>query len=127
MVLPLVLIPILLVGVLVGYISITQAHLGISKTSRDDLEHMSSFTLDLLNAHYLQYQVYKEDKVQGVRGNLKSLVNLAYNLVEAQYLQNTNGQIDGLAARKNANRGLKNVSVGETGYIYAMTSAGNLT
>jgi len=127
MVLPLVLIPILLVGVLVGYISITQAHLGISRTSRDDLEHMSSFTLDLLNAHYLQYQVYKEDKVQGVRENLKSLVNLAYNLVEAQYLQNTNGQIDSLAARMNANHALKNVSVGETGYIYAMTSAGNLT
>lgn len=127
MVLPLVLIPILLVGVLVGYISMTQAHLGISRTSRDDLEHMSSFTLDLLNAHYLQYQVYKEDKVQGVRGNLKNLVNLAYNLVEVQYLQNTNGQIDSLAARKNANHALKNVSVGETGYIYAMTSAGNLT
>jgi len=127
MVLPLVLIPILLVGVLVGYISITQAHLGISRTSRDDLEHMSSFTLDLLNAHYLQYQVYKEDKVQGVRGNLKSLVNLAYNLVEAQYLQNTNGQIDSLAARMNANHALKNVRVGATGYIYAMTSAGNLT
>ena len=126
MVLPLVLIPILLVGVLVGYISMTQAHLGISRTSRDDLEHMSSFTLDLLNAHYLQYQVYKEDKVQSVRENLGSLVNLAYNLVEAQYLQNTSGQIDSLAARKKANRGLKNVSVGETGYIYAMTSAGNL-
>jgi len=127
MVLPLVLIPILLVGVLVGYISMTQAHLGISRTSRDDLEHMSSFTLDLINAHYLQYQVYKEDKVQSVRGNLESLVNLAYNLVEAQYLQNTTGQIDSLAARKNANHALRNVRVGETGYIYAMTSTGKLT
>ncbi|MEA2116022.1 MAG: cache domain-containing protein [Thermodesulfobacteriota bacterium] len=127
MVLPLVLIPILLVGVLVGYISMTQAQLGISRTSRDDLAHMSSFTLDLLNAHYLQYQVYKEDKVQSVRRNLESLVNLAYNLVEAQHLQNTTGQIESLAARKNANHALKNVSVGETGYIYAMTSAGNLT
>ncbi len=126
MVLPLVLIPILLVGILVAYISITQANLGISKTSRDDLEHMSSFTLDLLNAHYLQYQVYKEDKILSVRGSLESLVNLAYNLVEAQHLQNIRGKIDDSAARKNANHALKNVRVGETGYIYAMTSSGEL-
>lgn len=126
MVLPLVLVPILLVGVLVGYISMTQAHLGISRTSRDDLEHMTSFTLDLLNAHYQQYQGYKQDKVESVRGNLGSLVNLAYNLAQAQQKQNSSGQIDTLAAQENANRALKNVSVGETGYIYAMTSAGNL-
>lgn len=126
MVLPLVLIPILLVGGLVGYISTTQAHLGISKTSRDDLAHMSSFTLDLLNAHYHQYQVYKKDKVKSVRENLGSLVDLAYNLVAAQHKQNASGRINISSAKGNANKALKDVSVGETGYIYAMTSGGDL-
>ena len=51
MVLPLVVVPILVVGGVVGAVATRQAYLGITQTSEDDLEHMAQFTLDLLNAH----------------------------------------------------------------------------
>lgn len=126
MVLPLVVIPILLVGGVIGFISTKQAFQGITQASKADLEHMSSFTLDILNAHYQQYQVYKKDKVTAVRRNLGNLVNLAYTLVEAQHRQYAEGHEDVDAAKVEAGRALKKVSVGETGYIYAMNSSGGL-
>ena len=61
-VLPLVIIPIFIVGGVIGYISTRQAYLGITQTSKDDLQHMAQFTTDLLNSHYQQFQVYKQDK-----------------------------------------------------------------
>ena len=56
-VLPLVLLPVLSVGVIVGYVSEQQAYVGITQATRSDLEHMAQFTLDLLNAHYQQFEV----------------------------------------------------------------------
>jgi two-component system NtrC family sensor kinase len=50
-VLPLVLIPIIVVGTVVGWIAYQQAHLGITQTSKDDLDHLAAFTVDLLDAH----------------------------------------------------------------------------
>ena len=61
-VLPLVLIPILMVGAVVGYIGYRQAQLGITQTSKDDLDHLAGFTVDLLDAHYKQFEVSREDK-----------------------------------------------------------------
>ena len=52
MVLPLVIAPMLLVGLVTGYIANHQAYLGITRTSKDDLEHMASFTIDLLQSHH---------------------------------------------------------------------------
>ena len=49
-VLPLVVVPIFVVGGVIGYISTKQAYLGITQTSKDDLEHMASFTIDLLRS-----------------------------------------------------------------------------
>jgi len=51
-------------GGVIGYISTRQAYLGITQTSMDDLQHMARFTTDLLNSHYQQFQVYKQDKEQ---------------------------------------------------------------
>ncbi len=126
MVLPLVLVPILLVGAVVGYIANQQAYLGITKTSEDDLVHMTSFSLDLFKGHHQQYQVYKQDKVATVHNNLATLVNLAYNLVAGQEQLHSEGGISLDEAKVKANHALKTVSVGETGYIYAMTSKGDL-
>lgn len=126
MVLPLVLLSILTVGVVVGYIANQQAYLGITKTSKDDLDHMTSFSLDLFQGHYQQYQVYKEDKLSTVRSNLATLVNLAYDLVAALERQHMESGLSLPETKARANNALKNVRVGDTGYIYAMTSKGDL-
>lgn len=125
-VLPLVLIPIFVVGPVVGWISYHQAQLGITQTSMDDLDHLAAFTIDLLDAHNQQFQVYREDKKAATRQELASLTNLAYNMVEAQHKLYLNGKIDLASARQAARSALKRVQVGETGYIYAMTRKGDL-
>ena len=62
MVLPLVIVPLLLVGIVVGTFASQQAYQGVEQASRDDLEHMTEFTLDLLNAHHQQFEIHREDK-----------------------------------------------------------------
>ena len=126
-VLPLVTVPIVAVGGVVSYIATKQAHRGITQTSRDDLEHMASFTIDLLNSHYQQFQVYKQDKQRSTNLELATLTNLAYNLVEAEHRQYKSGKLDLKTAREEARKALRRVSVGETGYLYAMTTKGDLT
>ena len=126
LVLPLVTVPIVVVGGVIGYISTKQAYRGVTQASRADLEHMAGFTIDLLNSHYQQFQVYKQDKERTVRLELATLSNLAYNLVEAEHRQNKSGKIDLRTAKEEARKALKRVNVGETGYIYAMTTRGDL-
>ncbi len=126
MVMPLVIIPILVVGGVVGSIATQQAYLGITQTSKDDLEHMAGFTLDLINSHYQQFQVYKQDKQGSFNKELATLVNLSYNLVRAEENQTRDGKVDTLTARREARKALTHVNVGETGYIYAMTTKGKL-
>jgi two-component system NtrC family sensor kinase len=126
-VLPLATIPVLVVGTVVGYIATTQAYRGITQTSKDDLEHMTQFAIDLLNSHYQQFEVYQQDKKKSVDRELTTLVNLAYNLVESEQRQQRSGRIGREAAQREARNALKSVNVGETGYLYAMTSAGVLT
>lgn len=126
-VLPLVLLPVLSIGVIVGYVSEQQAYQGITQAIRADLEHMTQFTLDLLNAHYRQFEVYKEDKRQTVYRDLATLVRFAYNIVTVQHEQYVNGQHTLEGAQEEIRKAFKNISVGETGYLYAMTSKGELT
>jgi len=126
LVLPLVIIPIFIVGGVIGYISTRQAYLGITQTSKDDLQHMASFTVDLLNSHYQQFQVYKEDKEKSFNQELATLTELAYNVVQAQNRQYREGKIDLATAQREAHNALSKVNVGKTGYIYAMTSKGQL-
>jgi len=125
-VLPLVLVPIFVVGTVVGWISYRQAHLGITQTSMDDLDHLAGFTIDLLDAHHRQFEVYRADKKETVRNELATLSNLAYGLVEAEQRLQASGQIDLKSAQAAARRALKRVQVGETGYIYAMNTKGDL-
>ncbi|HWI40109.1 MAG TPA: cache domain-containing protein, partial [Verrucomicrobiae bacterium] len=126
-VLPLVVVPIFVVGGVIGYISTKQAYLGITQTSKDDLDHMSAFTLDLLNSHHQQFQVYQQDKKLSFKADLATMTNLAYHLVESENLQYRRGLLPLQTAMGEARKALKKVNVGETGYIYAMTSRGDLT
>jgi two-component system, NtrC family, sensor kinase len=126
-VLPLVVAPILIVGSVVGWISTRQAYLGITQTSKADLDHMAGFTIDLLNGHYQQFQVYQQDKRQSFIQDLTVLTHLAFNLVESGHRQYRNGHVDLETAKSDARKALKKVNVGESGYIYAMTSSGDLT
>ncbi len=125
-VLPLVVIPIFLVGGIIGYISYRQANLGITQTSKDDLQHMADFTIDLLDAHYRQFEVYRKDKRRSFNLELSTLANLATNLVAAENDQYRRGRIDLATAQSEARRALKRVNVGKSGYIYAMTGKGVL-
>ena len=93
-VLPLVLIPIFVVGTVVGWIAYRQAHLGITQTSMDDLDHLAAFTIDLLDSHNQQFQVYRADKKATTEQELSSLTNFAYGMVEAQDRLYRNGGID---------------------------------
>ena len=126
LVLPLVITPIFIVGGVIGYISTKQAYLGITQTSKDDLEHMAGFTVDLLNSHYQQFQVYRQDKENSFHQELATLTELAYNVVQSQQRQYQSGRIDLATATREAHNALAKVNVGKTGYIYAMTSKGQL-
>lgn len=126
-VLPLVLIPLFVVGTVVGWIAYRQAQLGITQTSMDDLDHMAAFTVDLLDAHNQQFQTYRKDKKATTEQELASLTNLAYGMVEAQDKLFRNGSVDIESAKQAARSAMKRVQVGETGYIYAITSKGDLT
>jgi two-component system, NtrC family, sensor kinase len=125
-VLPLVIAPIVVVGTVVGYIGARQAHLGITQTSMDDLEHMAAFTIDLLDAHHRQFELYKKDKEETINEELATLVRLAHRLVESQHHQYRAGNITLATAQAEAGKALRQVNVGESGYLYAVTSAGDL-
>ncbi|HXE98447.1 MAG TPA: cache domain-containing protein [Dongiaceae bacterium] len=126
LVLPLVIIPIFVVAGVIGLIANQQAYLGITKTSKDDLQHLSAFCIDLLNSHYQQFQVYKQDKARNLNNELATLTALSYNLVVAEQNQLAKGRIDLETAKQEARQALKKINVGESGYIYAMTTRGDL-
>ncbi len=126
LVLPLVIIPIFVVAGVIGFIANQQAYRGVTKTSKDDLQHLSSFCIDLLNSHYQQFQVYKQDKARNLNNELATLTALSYNLVATEQRQHAYGRISLEMAKSEARQALKKINVGETGYIYAMTSRGNL-
>jgi len=126
LVLPLVIIPIFVVAAVIGYIANQQADRGITKTSKDDLQHLSAFCIDLLDSHYQQFQVYKQDKANNLRNELKALTDLSYTLVAADQSQHLLGNLDLSTARHEARQALRKINVGESGYIYAMSSNGAL-
>lgn len=126
LVLPLVIIPIFVVAGVIGYIANEQAYRGITKTSKDDLQHLSAFCIDLLNSHHQQFQVYKLDKVRNLNNELATLTALSYNLVTTEQNQHARGRVDLKTAQSEARQALKKINVGESGYIYAMTSRGDL-
>ncbi|NOQ42195.1 MAG: HAMP domain-containing protein [Desulfuromusa sp.] len=126
-ILPLVVIPIVLLGGTIGYIATDKAYEGLTTTSKADLDHMASFTLDLLDSHHRQFEVYREDKKKIVHQEMKSLVDLAYTLINEQQHQHHIGNIDLIGAQQSARNSFKDVSIGSSGYLFAITSKGVLT
>ncbi|MCD6582415.1 MAG: cache domain-containing protein, partial [Desulfuromusa sp.] len=126
-ILPLVVLPIFLIGGLIGYIATNQAYVGLTEASKADLDHMTSFTLDLLDGHHRQFEVYRQDKKKIIRQEMKSLVDLAYTLINEQQRQYDSGNIDLKAAQQSARNSFKKVSIGSSGYLFALTSKGILT
>lgn len=126
-VLPLVVLPLILAGGLIGYVSVRQAYQGLTAASKADLDHMASFTLDLLDTHYRQYEVYQNERKRVVEQEMAALVNLAYSLVAFEQKQLRNGEIDLSVAQNSARNALKSASIGGSGYLYAMNSKGLLT
>lgn len=126
-ILPLVVVPIFVLGALIGYIATEQAYQGLTASSKADLDHMASFTLDLLDSHYRQFEVYRQDKKKIVQQEMKSLVNLAYTLINEQQRQLNKGEITLQAAQQAARNSLKNVSIGSSGYLFAINTEGLLT
>ncbi len=126
-VLPLVVLPLFLSGGLIGYVATEQSYQGLAAASKADLDHMASFTLDLLDSHYRQYEVYQADKKRVVLQELEALVGLAYGLVNAEQQQLKRGRIDLASAQNSARTALKSTDIGGSGYLYAMTSKGLLT
>ncbi len=61
LVLPLVVAPIIVVATVTGFIANQKAYLGITQTSKADLQHMADFTIDLLKAYDRQYQDFRYD------------------------------------------------------------------
>ncbi len=126
LVLPLVIIPIFVVAGVIGYIANEQARSGITKTSKDDLRHLSEFCIDLLNSHYQQFQVYKQERTINLTKELATLADLSYSLVAVEHQQQASGRLSRQTAQQEARKALRKINVGEHGYIYAMTTKGVL-
>ena len=103
LVLPLVITPIIIVAALIGYIANHQAYLGVTQTSKDDLQHMVFFTIDLLDSHNMHY-----------RNDLSATKSSVTDTREAEAFEALKIKI-------------KNKKVGNTGYIFCMDSTGTLT
>lgn len=103
LVLPLVIVPIFVVAGVIGFIANHQAYLGITHSSMDDLEHMASFTLDLLGSHDQQFNDYRGGKPGDLTSELSS---------------------NSFTALK---KRIKAKKVGASGYIYCMSRTGTLT
>ncbi|MFO7576887.1 MAG: cache domain-containing protein, partial [Pelovirga sp.] len=126
-ILPLVIVPIVLLGAIIGYVATRQAYEGLSEASRADLDHMASFTLDLLDSHHRQFEVYRQDKKKIVEQEMKSLVNLAFAMLNEQQRHHRDGRIDLETAKQTVRNSFKDVSIGSSGYLFAMTGAAVLT
>lgn len=102
LVLPLIIVPIFIVAAMIGYIANHQAYLGVTKTSKDDLQHMASFALDLFESHHLHYPRSGREKRLQSSDEFES---------------------EAFAALKKKIKGKK---VGDTGYFFCINSAGTL-
>ena len=125
-VLQLVLIPLIVASAIVSYTSVDLARHGINQASMDDLEHMAAFTRHLLESHHRQFQVYQQERKDDFITDLKTLAKIAENMVIAEQRLVESGEISLKTAQQRVRKQLKQVSIGESGYLYALTSDGTL-
>lgn len=99
LVLPLVVIPVIAVGTIIGYVATRQAYRGITDVSKADLDHMATFTMDILSTYHEHYGHYREKEKEAFA---------------RQFFDDIKKII-------------KEKKVGATGYIYCLDSQGVLT
>jgi two-component system, NtrC family, sensor kinase len=99
LVLPLVVIPVIIVGTIIGYISTRQAYRGITDISMADLDHMARFTIDLLSTYHQHFGTYNENEKDVLKRNFLEDIRKI----------------------------IKDKKVGDTGYIYCLDGKGTLT
>ena len=99
LVLPLVVIPIIAVGNIIGYVATRQAYRGITDTSKADLDHMTRFTIDLLSTYDEHFGRYSPDENDGFKRKFFADIRKI----------------------------IKEKKVGDTGYIYCLDGRGTLT
>src|SRR5512140_3067847 len=99
LVLPLVVIPIIVVGNVIGYVATRQAYRGITDTSKADLDHMTRFTIDLLNTYDEHFGHYRPDENDEFKRKFFADIRKI----------------------------IKEKKVGATGYIYCLDGRGTLT
>ncbi|MGM0416791.1 MAG: cache domain-containing protein, partial [Thermodesulfobacteriota bacterium] len=126
LILPLVFLPLLLVGNIVGYNASDLARSGINQASRDDLEHMATFTRHLLEAHHQQFQVYQQERKTDFINELETLLDVAREMVVEKQRMQQEGKLTPAQAREQARKLLKQISIGASGYIYTLSSDGIL-
>jgi len=126
MIVPLVLVPMILSTIIIGFVAIKQIYQEVTIASKADLEHMSVFTHDLLKGYQQQLEFHGVELQAERRRKLADLTELAYRLVENQYRQFTDGLLSEEQARNYAYKSLKDAAVNDFGYIYVMNSSGDL-
>ena len=126
MIMPLVLLPMIIVTIIIGFVSINQIYQEVSKANKADLEHISIFTIDTLGSYFKQLQFHEQEMEQERKRKLKDLAEMATRVVENQFHQAREGTISDELAKSRAYQSLKRAGVGEFGYIYVMTSSGDL-
>jgi len=126
LILPLVFLPLLLVGSIVGYNASHLARSGINQASRDDLEHMATFTRHLLESHYQQFQVYQQARKNDFIRELETMLAVARDMVEEKQRLVNQGKLKPEQAREQARSLLKQISIGASGYVYTLSSDGVL-
>jgi two-component system, NtrC family, sensor kinase len=99
LVLPLVVIPIIAVGNIIGYVATRQAYRGITDTSKADLDHMTQFTIDLLKTYDEHFGRYRPDENDVFKRKFFADIRKI----------------------------IKEKKVGATGYIYCLDGRGTLT
>ncbi len=125
-ILPLVVVPIFLLGGTIGFIATNHAYKGLTDTSKADLDHMASFTLDLLKGHYRQFEVSREDKKRLVQQEMNTLVKLARNQINQQQGALALNPSDLQRSQQAVRSSFKKVSIGRSGYLFALTTKGVL-
>ena len=126
MIMPLVLLPMVMATLLIGYVAIRQIYQEVDEANRADLEHMSVFTIDLLDNYHRQREMFKIELQEERRRKLNDLVRFASRLVESHYRRAVEGDLTEEQARTFAYKSLKMAETGEFGYFYVMSSKGDL-
>lgn len=126
MIVPLVLLPMVLSTIIIGSVAIKQIYQEVTKANKADLEHMSVFTLDLLEGYHQQLEFHALEAQNERRRKLTDLTELALQLVESHYRQFSDGIMSEEQAKKYAYESLKAAGVGQFGSIYVMNSSGDL-